>query len=338
MTHRYKSFVRRLRTTRPNFLLRACAAFAVGAVALASAPPANAQSPTAPTTPSLRAAAAGIEQGNRLLEEGRYEEALAEYEKARASLPDSAEVAYDRGIALYRLGRYSEAEKAFQDALEPGNLELEAKAKYNLGRSAHAAALEKKDNLPDAINDLGRAISFYNDALQIIKDDADAKLNKEAAERLRAYLEKLLAQQQQQQQEQKDNPTSQPNEEPASQPNEPQPSSQPSEEEKNKQDQGQEGDQEQEGEQEQQSNQDGESKEDQQKKDQKGQSRNQDKSGDGKQGQQQQAQAKGQEGKMSEEEAEPMLQEARDAERQRREANRMRMMRLRGRIPVRRDW
>jgi hypothetical protein len=33
-----------------------------------------------------------------------------------------------------------------------------------------------------------------------------------------------------------------------------------------------------------------------------------------------------------------MLQEARDAERQRREAKRMRMMRIRGRVPVDKDW
>lgn len=41
---------------------------------------------------------------------------------------------------------------------------------------------------------------------------------------------------------------------------------------------------------------------------------------------------------MSEEEAEPMLQEARDAERDRREARRAKMMRMRGRIPVDKDW
>ena len=41
---------------------------------------------------------------------------------------------------------------------------------------------------------------------------------------------------------------------------------------------------------------------------------------------------------MSPEEAEPMLQEARDAERQRRDAKRMRLMRIRGRVPVEKDW
>lgn len=316
-------------------------------LAFALCHPAFAQQPSPPRAQSLRDAANSIKQGNRLLDESRFEEALAEYDKARSALPESAEASYDRGIALYRMGRYAEAEKAFQDALEPGNLELEAKSKYNLGRSAHAAALEKKDNLPDAINDLGRAISFYNDALQITKEDQDAKLNKEAAERLRAYLEKLM-QQQQQEKEKKENQTSQPNEEPTSQPDEKQPSSQPSEQEKNEQNKEQEGDQNKEGEEEKQSDKEGDEQKDQeqkdqqskdqQQKDQQGKSNNQDKKGEGQKGQQQQSQAKEQEGKMSEEEAEPMLQEARDAERERREANRMRMMRLRGRIPVKKDW
>lgn len=285
---------------------------------------------------SLRSAAHRIKEGNRLLDEARYEEALAEYDKARDALPQSAEVAYDRGIALYRLGRFAEAEKAFQDALEPGNLELEARSKYNLGRVAQAAAMEKMENLPDAVNDLGRAISFYNDALQIVKDDKDAQLNKEAAERLRAYLEKLLQQQQQEEQKQ-DGPSSQPDDEPTSQPDEQQPSSQPSEDDQDKQDQEQDGEQDKQGENEKESEKEGQQK-DQQQKDKQGQPKDQDTQGDQKKQQMQQNQTGEQKEGMSEEEAEPMLQEARDAERQRREANRMRMLRTRGRIPVSRDW
>ena len=287
-----------------------------------------------------RGAAENVREGNRLLDAGQYDEALSKYDAALKESPETPEIAYNRGIALYRLGKYADAEAAFQDALEPGRLELEAKTKYNLGRSAHAAAIEKKENLPEAINDLGRAIGFYNDALQIAPKDADGVKNKEAAERLRAYLEKILAQQQQQQQQEKEEPTSQPNEEPTSQPQDQpqssQPSSQPSDEEQQQQ-QGEQ-DQEQEGEQDQQSDQ---QEGDQQQDDQQQGQQDQQQQGDQEQdqsGQQESGEQQEKENKMSEEQAERMLQEARDAERERREAQRAKMMRMRGRIPVEKDW
>lgn len=154
-----------------------------------------------------RSGAEYVREGNKHLAANKYEEALAAYDLAREKLPAAAEVAYDRGVALYRLGRLAEAETAFQDALKPDSPELEAKAKYNLGRCSHAAALAEQQDLPKAINELGRAIGFYKDALQVRPDDADAKQNAAIAERLRDYLKMRLAQQKEQE---KKEPSSQP--------------------------------------------------------------------------------------------------------------------------------
>jgi Ca-activated chloride channel family protein len=314
----------------------------VSVIAVLLSAPAIARAENAGT----RAAAENVRDGNKLLDAGRFDEALTKYDEAMKVAPETPEIAYNRGIALYRLGKYVEAEKAFQDALEPGRLDLEAKTKYNLGRAAHAAAIEKKDNLPDAINDLGRAISFYNDALQIAKQDPDGVMNKEAAERLRAYLEKRLEQQQEQKKEQ--SPSSQPNDEPTSQPDEQpptsqptsQPSSQPSEQQQQKGDekQDEQGDENQQS----QDEKDGDKQDDQEQQDQQNGSKDDKKQGeqkgDQKSADQQKGDQKDSDNKMSEEEAEPMLQEARDAERDRREARRAKMMRMRGRIPVDKDW
>ncbi len=286
---------------------------------------------------SRRAAADQVEQGNELMERSRYEEALSKYEEAEEKLPDAPEVAYNRGIALYRLGKFAEAESAFQDALKPERKDLEAASKYNLGRCAHASGLAKTVDPAAAVADLSRAVSFYDDALQIVKGDPDAAQNRAAAERLRAYLQKKLEEQKQQKQE--PSPSSQPNEEPTSQPEEKPQSSQPSSQPASQPSQQQQGEE-------------GQGQEDQEKQDREGQEQKQEKEDGSKDSAQPGDQSGGedrpdpsqarqgdeQERKLTPEEAEPMLQEARDAERQRREARRQRMMRARGRIPVDKDW
>jgi len=164
-----------------------------------------------------------IRQGNQLQADGKYEEAVAVYDQAAKRLPDVPEVDYDRGVALYRQGEYAKAEQSLQDAAAAAKGELEVKARYNLGRCAHASALSQRDNLDAAMNEVSRAIRFYQDAIQVDPNDADARANLEMAERLRAFLERKI--------EEQKSPTSQPQREPSSQPDDQstsQPASQPS--------------------------------------------------------------------------------------------------------------
>lgn len=314
---------------------------------------------------AARTGAAKVKEGNQFLTEGKFNEALGAYDEAKEALPESAAVAYNRGVALYRLGEYDKSMRALQDALKPDQPELESKVKYNLGRCAHEAAIQHKEKLEEAINDLTKAISFYKEAIGLNEKDADAKLNLEQAERLRLFLEKKLKEQQEQK---KQNPTSQPasqpDQNPTSQPDQKQqPSSQPTSQPDQKQ--GDQKQDQQKGEQKQDQQKGDEQKGDQDKqqeqKEQSGEKKDDKKQGQqdkqsGKQGQQDKQSGKqgeadekkdGQEAqageedkdhKMKPEDAEPMLQEARDAERARREAKRAMMMRLRGRIPVKKDW
>lgn len=278
-----------------------------------------------------------VQKGNDALATGKYQDALTAFDEAKNVAPESPEIAYNRGIALYRLGKYADAQRALQDALKPDRPDMEAKVKYNLGRSAHEAAIAGREKPEEAINSLGRAINFYKDAQTLSPKDEDPKRNLEQAERLRAFLEKKLKEKQEQK---KDNPssqpTSQPKDEPSSQPDDKQqPSSQPSSQPD--QQKGEEGDKDDE---EQQQDQKGENQKDQkgdkQKKgDQQGQSDSQE--GEQKEGEEQKPDEQQAE-QSKQEEVEPMLQEARDAEKARREAKRAKMMRLRGKVPVTKDW
>ena len=295
-----------------------------------------------------RGGPAWIKEGNRHLAEGRYDEALSAYDAAGSALPDSAEVAYNRGIALYKLDRFKDAETAFQDALKPGNPELEAKAKYNLGRSAHAAAMKQSDDLERAINDLTRAIGFYKDALQLRPEDADAKHNAESAQRFRDYLTKALAQQKEQQ---KKEPTTQPGDKQEG-------------DESEKGEDSQQGDKQEPGQDKQEGEEKGEQSPDEQPPTSQPSEQQEASSQPAEQQPTTQATTQPSEEpttqptpqptsrpddapkedlkaamiRISKEQAMRMLQEARDAERKRREKRRAEMLRRRGRIPVDKDW
>ncbi len=315
-----------------------------------------------------RGGPAWIKEGNRHLAEGRYDEALAAYDAAGDALPESAEVAYNRGIALYKLDRFKDAETAFQDALKPGNPELEAKAKYNLGRSAHAAAMKQSDDLERAINDLTHAIGFYKDALQLRPEDADARHNAESAQRFRDYLTKVLAQQKEQQ---KKEPTSQPGDKKEGDESEKGEDSQQGDKQepgKDEQDGEQQGENQEssEGEQQDEQDQEGEGEQSPDEQPPTSQPSEQQEASSQPTEQQPTTQATTQPSeepttqttpqptsrpddasredmkaamiRISKEQAMRMLQEARDAERKRREKRRAEMLRRRGRIPVDKDW
>lgn len=133
-----------------------------------------------------------VAAGNRKLKAGHAEEALADYERALQQRPDDLTVHYNRGAALYALGRYPEAQREFQRAAEstspsvdPG---LRADAYYNTGN----ALLQQKQAQP--------AIDAYKHALRLRPDDRRAKWNLELALR---QLEQEQQQKQQNDQKQK---------------------------------------------------------------------------------------------------------------------------------------
>ena len=169
-------------------------AFAVALLALRPVESARAEE-------SKKSGAEWVRDGNRLLQADSPEKALEAYDRAQLALPDSAKVSYNRGLALYQLGRYADAETALQNALRPDAIELEPDIKYSLGRCAQAAAMAGDGNIETALNHAKRAVEFYQDALELRPDDADTKKNLSIAESQQKFFEKLieLAKQQQEQ-------------------------------------------------------------------------------------------------------------------------------------------
>ena len=59
-----------------------------------------------------------VAEGLKAYDEGRYEDALRDFEAAQKQLPDSAALQYDKGNALYRLQRHDEARQAYAATIE----------------------------------------------------------------------------------------------------------------------------------------------------------------------------------------------------------------------------
>jgi tetratricopeptide (TPR) repeat protein len=59
-----------------------------------------------------------VEQGNLLDGQGKFEKAVAAYDRALEIVPDDADALYDKGETLVKLGRVPEAMKCFETATQ----------------------------------------------------------------------------------------------------------------------------------------------------------------------------------------------------------------------------
>jgi len=137
-----------------------------------------------------------VGEANRAFADGDYATALETYQAAELVLPESSELAYNRGVASYMLGDYAGARDALNRSLMTHDVGLEVKAKFNLGNVAYTLALGKRSTPGEAIDLLKTAMVHYRDAIDLDPHDDDARANMELAERMiRDLLEKLKQQQ-----------------------------------------------------------------------------------------------------------------------------------------------
>jgi len=124
--------------------------------------------------------------GNRLFEQGKYQDAEKAYLDARGDAPEKPELVYNLGNALLKQKKYDQALQSLAQASAKADRGLQAKAWFNSG---------------DALFEMGRyqdAAQAFIQSLRINPGDRDAKNNLELA------LRKLQEQQKQQKSQGKD--------------------------------------------------------------------------------------------------------------------------------------
>jgi len=117
-------------------------------------------------------AAARNNEGNRLYEQKRLDDALKKYTDAQVTLPNAPELHYNIGNVLFRKGEIDKAIEEYLKAQSARDPRLSQAATFNRGN-----ALMSAGKLQDAVN-------AYVQALRARPDDADAKRNLELALRL----------------------------------------------------------------------------------------------------------------------------------------------------------
>ena len=108
-----------------------------------------------------------VERGLKAYEDGRYDEALQAFDEAKKELPSSAALEFNRGNALYKLGRKDEAKEAYRRVAETERGDLKEKDYYNLGNTWAELGSAKE------------AIGAYRKALTLDPGDSDARHNLE---------------------------------------------------------------------------------------------------------------------------------------------------------------
>ena len=168
-------------------------AFLPGAIALALLLAFAWQSPA-----GADPAASKNNEGNRLYNQKRYEDALKMYTDAQASRPDASELHYNIGNVLFRKKEYDKAVEEYLRAQAAPDPVLSQAALFNRGN-----ALMMQGHLEDAIQ-------AYVQSLRARPDDTDAKRNLELALRLLEQQKKKQKPQQDKNQDQNKNPRQQP--------------------------------------------------------------------------------------------------------------------------------
>ena len=124
-----------------------------------------------------------LDRGNTAFARGDYEKALGYYHQAEGRIADPGLLAFNEAAALYKLGRYREAETHYWLTRQDATGDRLARVLYDLGNAVFQQAGSKDAPL------LQRAVGFYEECLS--HTDADAELLVNAGFNLQLARERL---------------------------------------------------------------------------------------------------------------------------------------------------
>jgi Ca-activated chloride channel family protein len=138
-------------------------------------------------------------EGNKLYEQGDFNEAINKYDQALVENPEGLRPKFNKANGYYRLDDLSQAMDLYREvAAESKDMQLVAKAKYNLGNSYFQQGIKQRDSdLQKAIDDLKTAIGSWRGTLDIEPENNKAAKNIEVARlTIKDLLDQLKNQQQ----------------------------------------------------------------------------------------------------------------------------------------------
>lgn len=122
-------------------------------------------------------------RGNRLYEQGEFDEAIKQYDQALIDSPQALEPKFNKANSYYRLDDLEKAMNLYRHvAAESKDMKLVTGAKYNLGNCWFQQGSKQRDsNLQKAIEDMETAIGCWRGVLDIEPENQKAAKNIEVA-------------------------------------------------------------------------------------------------------------------------------------------------------------
>jgi Ca-activated chloride channel family protein len=145
-----------------------------------------------------------VHQGNKLYDRGNFNDALKEYDQALIDQPQALEPKFNKANCYFQLDDLAEAIILYNEvAADSKDMELVAKAKYNLGNCYfHRGSKQKDSDLQKALEDLQTSIVCWRSALEINPENEKAAKNIEVARLIiKDIIDQINKQKEEQQQQ-----------------------------------------------------------------------------------------------------------------------------------------
>ncbi len=172
-----------------------------------------------------------LRQGNGFYGDGQYTEAINKYNEALVEQPQAAAPKFNKANSYFKLDDLGEAMDLYQEvAAQSKDMNLVAKAKYNLGNAFFQRGVKQRDSdLQKAVEDMKTSIAHWRQTLDIDPKNEKAARNIEVA---RLTIKDILDQIKKQQEQQKQDPN-QPQQDQQKQQNQQQPQQKQSQQDPN---------------------------------------------------------------------------------------------------------